>query len=136
MRIRNSSLGWALAALHAGYLLGVLASKPYEPYPGPQPPGQMSFSAWHVFGTMIAGRYFHHEPLLTDIVMIADLPALIPGWLVVFALESFIHPVASSYAAAAVWILGGSLQWYLIGLALARRVRRSASAATASASTS
>jgi len=76
---------WWLATLHFAFLLGVIAGKPFVPYPGEPLPNEMSFNEWHVVGDMVAARYFHHtyENILVQTVTIIDLPALAVGGLTV-----------------------------------------------------
>jgi len=111
-------LPWLLAATHAVLVIGMLASKPVEPYPGPRVPGEMSLSGWHTeASSMVAGRSLHHDDLST-VLLGADFPAVI----VIIGLDLLlapvspsVSPVTASYVDAALWLVLGSLWWFAIG---------------------
>jgi uncharacterized membrane protein YczE len=113
------------ALLHFAFLLGVLAGKPSELYSYPaSKESEFTMSSWSAAGVdMIGARSFHlsYEHPLVQALMFLDIPTLLlTGVLILWPLSYFVHPVVTSYAAAVVWLLVGTGQWYLIGRSIDR----------------
>jgi hypothetical protein len=101
-----------------------------EPCP-PVGPGEACIDLWE-FGTgiIVAGRYFHTELGFT-LLGWADLPAMVVAGVVLtpplYPAGIEFSPDMESYLFAWVWLLFGTLQWWLCGIWLtARRTRRAA----------
>ena len=123
--LRRPSFAMFLAALHFAFLLGVLAGKPFTPYPTAAEENEiMSLNPWKLFGDMVAARYFHHayESFPVQVLTIVDIPAQLVGGLTVDLLAwKLLHRFYASYVHAASWLLLGSLQWFLIGRMIERK---------------
>lgn len=109
----------SLGALHAITLTMAILAK--EPLPSwePCPSLGLCIEPGSAAGeTLVANRvfHFHYEDLLTKSLMVADMPALCAGdilllpFTILFPLDS----VVISYLQAASWVVFGSLQWVLI----------------------
>ncbi len=130
----KNSLGLSLGFVHAVSLLLIISAK--EPLPPPlgQEPdsvGQVGFDTWATAGESIyASRVFHwsHEDPFTKFLMLADLPSQLVGAIVVglplLPFSAVLSPVTQSNIGAAVWVLFGSAQWWLLGTQLSLFVSR------------
>ena len=117
---------WLIAVMHAALLLGMLARKPFEPYPGPRPedPFSLSGSGWHMSTSMmVAGRDIHHDDLGLAL-LVADLPVILVTTLAELAVDDLVSPMAASYVLAGAWLLGGSLWWFLVTRLVLRSFRK------------
>ena len=125
------SIPYLLALVHVALFVGMLAPLPVQPYPGPKVPGEFSFSSWHMAtGIMVAGRDLHHNNM-AKFLFLADLPIHPLVLLIALAaapLPGELHPVTASYVGAGLWLVLGSLWWFVIGkwllFAMARRLTK------------
>lgn len=108
-----------LGALHAIALTMAILAK--EPLPSWEPCPSIGFciepgsAAGEI---LVANRvfHFHYEDLITKLLMVADMPALCAGGILLLPF-TILFPqssVAISYLEAASWVVLGSLQWVLI----------------------
>ena len=123
--MRRPSLAMVLAALHCAFLLGVLAGKPFTPYPAASEEEEiMSLNPWKLGGEMVAARSFHHayESFPVQVLTFVYIPAMLVSGLTVDLLAwKFLHRFHASYVHAASWLLLGSLQWFVIGRMIERK---------------
>jgi hypothetical protein len=120
-----------LAALHTVALFLSIAAKSPEPPtdPGPVaacPPdaiciGQSGFAG----ETLIAGRRFHwhYKTTVYKALVAVDVPSLLVATIVSVPLF-WLPEYHFSYVLAALWLLFGGCQWWLIGGWLRRRFTR------------
>jgi hypothetical protein len=109
---------WILAVVHATVFIGMLATKPFVPYPGPSK-SEFSASSWHMATSiMVAGRDLHHDQTGMALLL-ADAPVVIA--LAAMPFDRVGSPLLASYVLAAAWLIGGSLWWFAIGHLVTRR---------------
>jgi len=115
-----SRIALGLALVHVAVFLVTVFSRPPLPLPStePCPPEVECIDPWDFFGVYLAGRYFHDPGL--NMLGFADFPALLLGDRVTNLLSQTLHTsrVTQSYVNATVWLLLGTLQWWLIGTLL------------------
>jgi len=137
LRRWNSRPGIFLAVVHAALLLTVIISKPPDPPLSFCPPNEVCFQGPFAGVTVIAGRSFHlhYENGPTQFLMLVDIPGLLVGSVIMtipsLILSPFFRHSASSYYLALEWILYGSMQWWLIGGYLHRRLQNRLQSAAA-----
>jgi hypothetical protein len=122
-----------LALLHAIIFVAIIFSEPPLPPPSdePCPPGSACFDIWDTgSGIIVASRFFHQD-LDFNLLMTVDLPGLLLGTVVTlpFTLTVSLSRVTESYIAAWVWLLFGSMQWWLCGIVVELRRKRGTLAA-------
>ena len=85
------------------------------------PPGEACFDLWDPgTGVVVAGRYFHQD-LAFNVLVLLDLPVMTVG----LGVEQFLSlvgvrfsRVAGSHFLASVWLMFGTIQWWLLGILL------------------
>lgn len=117
--------GTSLAIIHAITLTWLIFAKTPLPPSEPCPPDALCLDplqARFAGVSIIAGRDFHfaYETLPLQFLMLADIPGMLVGtivtsvlWLPMEALQ--FSALAISYVMGFVWVIFGSLQWWLIG---------------------
>lgn len=115
---RRSGVAWALLTLHAVWFFAAINAMGRPSRAAALFRDNFSGADW----VIIAGRPFHftYEPSIMKALVIGDLPANIvcaffdicisPVWRVLH-----VGTYYGSYIGAGEWLLGGSLQWFLIG---------------------
>ena len=121
----RSRFGWLLVCLHAAWFFVAIANM------SPPAPGFGAFldGGGRSSATLLAGRPFHwhYESLLLKSLFLADLPsilAMVPVNLVVLLPLTPLHLgfYVISYLTAAIWLLGASVQWLVVGSWLEQRI--------------
>ena len=79
---------------------------------------------WETFGIRVMGRDFHHDQAFNDL-MLVDFPALLATSVLQGAVGLRLSVVAESYFFGWLFLLLGTLQWWVVGMVVAaRRARR------------
>ena len=119
-------VGPALALIHAAAVVGALLAK--EPLPPPSneacPEGAVCIDDWSFAGeSIIAARPFHwhYETVGVKFLLATDLPVIVASGVLLAPTLPHMDRLAASYLHAALWIVVGSLQWWVIGRAFVRR---------------
>jgi hypothetical protein len=135
----SSVLGCTLALVHASILIAVIFSRQFLPPPVPcEPSPNKDAVCFDLSVPMIAGRAFPNGPVGRFLVL-ADAPALLLGSALVgvslllaklvlfpFGIGAELSRVTGSYIGAIVWILLGSIEWWLIGAYGERKLKQRA----------
>jgi len=101
--------------LHTVVLVFAILAKPPVPYAAPVGDG---IPLWGGAGVvMVAARSFHwnYEPLVVKLLMIADLPALTAGDVLLARPAATVSEYTRSYLEAGAWVVLGFVQWCAIG---------------------
>jgi hypothetical protein len=130
-KARGSRLAIGLGVIHFLAFLLIIFSRPLLPTPssipcGPVQPGEACLDPWSFWGFYVAGRYFHNS-LDFRLLALGDLPTLIivDSFMSLSAWFSIpMSRLTETYVAAAVWLVFGTAQWWLIGSLLNAAVLR------------
>jgi hypothetical protein len=125
----RSPLGLCLAAIHAAFLITVIAVKPPMPTSRPCTPEAICFDPWTAAGVaVVANRpfHFHYEVFPVKLLIIGDTPALLITSVTTDPILKALNPSreAISYLGALAWLCFGSLEWWIFGAYLSLRRRR------------
>jgi hypothetical protein len=122
----RSCLAWLFVTVHGAWFFLAIANMS-----SPSP----SLGDWidrgaYVSTSLLAGRPFHytHESMALKVLFLVDLPSFLASILVsllVLPLRTIVHfgSYRSSYIAAAILLVLGSVQWLVLGNVLEFRIR-------------
>jgi hypothetical protein len=127
----KSWTGIGLAIIHALILIGGIAAKAPLPPPKPCLPDEICLDPWNsnfAGVSIIAGRSFHlaYEALLTQFLVLVDIPGILVGAVVLWLPLNILNlpKLTESYIAGMIWLIFGSLQWWLIGTMVEIKLKR------------